>query len=502
MRRLLYQYFLILLTSGLLVLVGCGTVMKGTGGSDSSSGSVSAIVDELPIELDENEAGNRGNGDDTGPGENETDPEENDDPEDNEEELEVPEPEVEPVLMQLEVINAPTKTEYIENYQGNGLALTGLQVKAHYNNAPASSNYTNYSSTPANGQVLSNTGNVKVTIQDKDNPNISTNFSVTVKPKTLLKLEIMSYPTSLNYYYIEDGKKFDLSALKIRAIYNNGTEAEGYPDWLSSHKHNEPFSSAGSHTITISDINNPSIFVTFKVQVAAKQLQNIFVSLNKTDFCLGDTFNSSYFDVTGNYDNGKSYKITDFTINPSAAELTKLGAKTYTVTSGGKSDSKTISVNIPVNGFAFVINTGTAGPNVDKFYIPTYGHANYNWKIYRGDGDTLSATNSGSINKSGITLNYGVNNVDYTVVIVPAGTEFTDWWLEAFGFAAGSTAGEAKNNENKVKLKEIITKFSKKSKTSFNYTFANCTNLTMAPNNENYDITTFDNVNMSNIKWF
>ena len=113
-------------------------------------------------------------------------------------------------LVSLSIAVLPKKTTYLE---GEKISYSGLSVKAIYDDG-SSTPITEYS---VSGYDKDKVGKQTITISYN---NVSTTFTVTVKAKTLTKVQILEYPYTMEYFC---GEKFDSTGLKLKLSYDNGT---------------------------------------------------------------------------------------------------------------------------------------------------------------------------------------------------------------------------------------------------------------------------------------
>lgn len=104
----------------------------------------------------------------------------------------------------------PKKTTYIE---GQDIVYDGLSVKAKYDD-DTTQVITEYEKS---GYDKNKIGKQTITISYN---NVTTTFSVTVKAKTLTKLQILDYPYTMEYFC---GETFDPDGLRLKLTYDNGT---------------------------------------------------------------------------------------------------------------------------------------------------------------------------------------------------------------------------------------------------------------------------------------
>lgn len=156
-------------------------------------------------------------------------------------------------LTSIEVTAKPYKLVYLE---GEPFDLQGMVVTAYYNNGTEANvdkySISGYSDTPG-------THTVEVLYEGK-----TASFTVTVEPKSLVSIEIVSKPQKLNYI---EGEQFDGNGLVVRAKYNNGTEEIITDYGLSGFD-----SCVGIKTITVSYGGKTA---TFTVNVERKVITSV-----------------------------------------------------------------------------------------------------------------------------------------------------------------------------------------------------------------------------------
>lgn len=116
-------------------------------------------------------------------------------------------------LSDIFVESNPSKTRYLE---GDEFTSSGLSVKARFNDGTTSDitskcSLSGYDSTPG-------TKTINVSYDGKE-----TAFTVFVEEKTLTGIELVSLPTKTT---VDIGAEIDLTGLKIKASFNNGSSSE------------------------------------------------------------------------------------------------------------------------------------------------------------------------------------------------------------------------------------------------------------------------------------
>ncbi|MCL2150130.1 MAG: leucine-rich repeat domain-containing protein, partial [Dehalococcoidia bacterium] len=143
-----------------------------------------------------------------------------------------------------------------------------------------------------------------------------------------------------------------------------------------------------------------------------------------------------------------------------------------------------------VEEFVFEVTVPAGG----TFRIPVSGRLNninnsYNWNIDWGDGNTQTASGTGSTTSAGIPHTYTTAGI-YIITITPNAS--TDAWLKAFGFYDGTSGANVQTNKEMVtKIVSPLTPLMTRTQTQLNagtaptnewyYAFYQCINLTMGP---------------------
>lgn len=113
-------------------------------------------------------------------------------------------------LVGITIAAKPKKLTYIE---GQAMDYTGLSVKAVYDDGTSTA-ITEYSIA---GYDQDKVGKQTITVTYNGK---TATFSVTVKAKTLSKVQILEYPDTMEYFCNE---AFDSTGLRLKLIYDNGT---------------------------------------------------------------------------------------------------------------------------------------------------------------------------------------------------------------------------------------------------------------------------------------
>ena len=271
---------------------------------------------------------------------------------------------------EISIATKPSKTTY---FVGDKLDLSGLSVKAKYDNG-TSATVTDYSVLYAEDITdTAGTKTVMVTYIYNDVTKTAS-FNVTVTDVDLSGIAVKTSPAKTTYYV---GDSLNTSGLTLTATYNNGatqTVSSGFtctPTVLST---------AGTQKITVTYGGKST---SFNVTVTDIALSGITVKANpaKTSYFVGDTLNTSGLALAAKYNNGTTQPVSSgFTCTPTA--LNTAGTQKITVTYGGKTANFNVTVNdVALSGIAVKTN-----PAKTTYYV----------------GDTL--------NTSGLTLTATYNN--------------------------------------------------------------------------------------------
>ena len=292
------------------------------------------------------------------------------------------------VLENIVVVTPPTKVVYDE---GDALDLSGLVVKAVYNNHEEIIN--DYTTIPENGTVLSDESEVVISYQDK-----SVSQAITVIPEAeLVSIEITTPPAKVAYY---EGDALDLTGLVITAHYDD----ESSRILAESEYTTNPVDGAilADETEVVITYKDKSVSQAISVEALVLESINITIAPTKVDYFDGEALDLTGMVVNAIYNSGATPEITDYTTVPAAGtQLTTEDVK-FTVSYEGKSAEQAISVEAVV---LESINITKAPDKVDYF-----------------DGQSLDLT--------GMVVSAHYNNghieivTDYTTVPA-AGTQLT-----------------------------------------------------------------------------
>ena len=122
---------------------------------------------------------------------------------------------VAPAVNYISVITRPSKTSYV---LGDNLDLSGIGVKAYYEDGTARDVASDCVFSPADGTVLDTVGDQTVSVSYSDNgKRVATSFDVTVIVLELTEISVTTEPNNTEYV---PGGILNLSGIVVTATYN------------------------------------------------------------------------------------------------------------------------------------------------------------------------------------------------------------------------------------------------------------------------------------------
>ena len=235
-------------------------------------------------------------------------------------------------LTKIAIKTKPSKLTY---NGGETLDTTGLVLTATYSDGSTRNITSGFIATPTSFNAPG-TKTITVSYGGK-----TTSYTVTVNSvnvnTTLTKITIKTKPTKLVYNV---GETLDTTGLVLTATYSDGT----VKDITSGYTVNPTtLNAAGAKTITVSYGGKTT---TYTVTVNSVTLNKIAIKTKPTKlvYNVGDKVDTSGLVLTATYSDGTVKDISsDYTVNPTT--LKTAGAKTITVSYGGKTTSYTVTVN-------------------------------------------------------------------------------------------------------------------------------------------------------------
>ena len=162
----------------------------------------------------------------------------------------------------IEIVTNPTKVKYIV---GDSLNTSGLKIKVTNLDGTTEEITKGFTCSPTK---LNKVGTQTITVSYEGE---TITFTVTVQENTLSKIEVISKPSKLTYYV---GDTLDISGLKIKAIYANGTTKEVTSFTYDPTKLNK----AGTQTITVTYGGK---ITTFNVTVLEKPEEKLEINIEE-----------------------------------------------------------------------------------------------------------------------------------------------------------------------------------------------------------------------------
>ena len=228
---------------------------------------------------------------------------------------------------------------------------------------------------------------------------------------------------------ILENESLDLSALKVKAIYSDGTNRELTSNEYTLDQSAVVVSSAGSYNVKVT---YQGMEKTFTVTVSKEEvpvLQSISVSGAKNNFMLGEAFATTGLVVTAHYSKGADKDVTSNATVVGQVEMSREGEQTVRIsyTEGGvtKEDTYVITIVDKIKSLAADV-TGvkvTYSPNeeLDLTGLKVVATLKDDTKV------ELSGYQVALLDASGATISDNIlaNTADYTVKITYGGHEAT-----------------------------------------------------------------------------
>ncbi len=217
-----------------------------------------------------------------------------------------------PELLSLVLLSEPNKKEFAVNTQFD---FTGAKARATYSNGDVEDiDLDPEDVTGGNIDVLGDQ-TIKFTLDG-----VTVSFNVKVVPVAIESLEVESLPYKTEYI---EGQTLDSRGLKVRAYYNNGTDA-----LITNYELSELTSDVGKQNITVT---SGDVETSFEVNVKAKKAVSISVTTNpdKTTYVVGESFDRTGMKVYATYNDGDQRYVEDYSVSEPDDNL---GTQSLTVT--------------------------------------------------------------------------------------------------------------------------------------------------------------------------
>ena len=254
----------------------------------------------------------------------------------------------------ISITQNPTKTTYYVNEVFNS---SGLQITAYYSDG-TSNIVTGYS---LSSPDMSNAGSKLILVMFEGK---ITGFNIQVNQPLLSSISITQNPTKITYFIDET---FISSGLIITALYNNNSSKVVTNYTLS----NPNMGATGTKIVTITYTENGiTKTASFNITINPIILNSISVTKlpNKTEYFVGDTFNSTGLIITAYYNNGDEITI-ESGFNISNPDISTDGIKIITVTYIKDGITKTTTFNIEVKQIVLDRISITKYPNKTEYLL-------------------------------------------------------------------------------------------------------------------------------------
>ena len=240
-------------------------------------------------------------------------------------------------IKELELIKAPTDTEY---YVGEELDLTGLELKATYNDG------TTETLTSASASVT--------TFSSADTTSVTLSFgketvSFPVKVTGIESIEVVEEPTEKVYELADVADGFDSTGFTFKVNYKDGTSTE--PNGFSTNNLRftcDDLASAGTKTVNVSYFGIPT-----SIEIEVINVTDLEITAPEAGFRYGDEITSDDFDITLVFNNGKKIAsdsddlVTEFEYSVTC-DVTVPGETTATITATNTTHNIVITKDVTV----------------------------------------------------------------------------------------------------------------------------------------------------------
>lgn len=214
---------------------------------------------------------------------------------------------VTPALNYTRVITKPTKLAYA---QGEILDLSGIVVRAYYDDGSSEIVTSDCVFSPADGTVLNTVGDQAVSVSFTDNgKTVTTSFNVQVAVLALTGISVTTMPARIGYIV---GETLDFSGIIVSAIYNNGTTDSITSECTFSPAEGTTLSELGTKTVDIYYTEDGVTYTTsFSVDVSTFKVKFIRVfQPNKLTYFVGEYLDLTGIEVQAEYTDYTSTKVT------------------------------------------------------------------------------------------------------------------------------------------------------------------------------------------------
>ena len=233
-------------------------------------------------------------------------------------------------LESIEVISSGMLTEY---GIGDELDITGLIIKAVYNNGSQMTLEHNEVEFSAIDMTTAGTKTVTVTYQGK-----TTTFEVFVTEDAFVSIEVETELMKTEYYA---GDELDTTGLVVKAVYQSGEKRAVSLNLVTFSS--VDLTTAGTKTLTVT-YNKKSEDITLTVVPLAVTEIAIDATNMKVSYYQGDELDTTGLVITATYNNGKTETVNNADATFTGVNMQTAGAQTLTVAFGGQ--SKTVEITV------------------------------------------------------------------------------------------------------------------------------------------------------------
>ncbi|MCQ2575221.1 MAG: bacterial Ig-like domain-containing protein [Treponema sp.] len=230
-----------------------------------------------------------------------------------------------PEITEISVFSEPDIVDYAV---GTKLDLTGLVIKAKYNNGMTGIITEVYTATPAVNSVLNTLGSVKVKLEYKK---FTTSFNVTVyeedpfKPAELTGISIKKSGVKTNY---TKGEQLDLSELIVYAVYDDG-ETKTVTNYTTEPADKTELTETGVTTVSVTYEGKSE---TFEINVFNKLPTeftgiSILNGVKKTLYETGEALDLKGLIIGATDGNGDTKVVTNYITEPAAGAILDTAGK-------------------------------------------------------------------------------------------------------------------------------------------------------------------------------
>ncbi len=260
--------------------------------------------------------------------------------------------EKEKFIEEISVLNAPSKTTYIQNKEE--LDLTGGILQVVYNDESKDTISLTNENVKVTGFDNTRIGKEELTVEYEGK---KTSFSVEIISKQITGITIKANPTKTTY--IQNNEKLDLTGGTIEVIYNDSSK-----DTVSLTNENVKVTGfdntkIGKEELTVEYEGKKT---SFNVEIISKQITGITIKANptKTTYIQNNEkldLTGGIIEITYNDSSKDTVSLTNENVKVTGFDNTKIGKEELTVEYGGKKTSFKVEI---------VVKSSEENSNKDK----------------------------------------------------------------------------------------------------------------------------------------